>query len=257
MKSGSALHQPPSPLSSEPKSTSSHAPVGGGGGDFRKVCESSPLGPVPAGQRDAKRTEGRPGLRGPLVGRRQVRRSLPPDRQSQVPLNSCQPPPTLWPSSWCRTRGPGAAAGRGAGRWRDSGRGRPAWPLGADPAYPGGESALGRAVPAGSPSGPARAWGPREERVRLRVGAGGSGARARGLAGPGQSVPRHVAARAEGSAGRAGAGPRRRRLPGRGGSGLGCAGLSERGRRPLAGRGRRRRWREARRTGRAGEAVSA
>lgn len=89
-----------------------------------------------------------------------------------------------------------------------------------------------------------------------RVGSG-PGGRAGGLAravSQGQSAPRHVRSAGGGNAGRAVAGPRRRRLPGRGGSGLGCAGLSERGRRRGAGRGRRL---EARPTGRAGEAVSA
>lgn len=91
----------------------------------------------------------------------------------------------------------------------------------------------------------------------VRCGSGRVGASERAFS-PGRASQRRAmsAARAEGSAGRAVAGPRLCRLPGRGGSGLGCAGLSERGRRRGAGRGRRRRL-EARSTGRAGEAVSA
>lgn len=121
----------------------------------------------------------------------------------------------------------------------------------------------------GSRSGAARAWGPGKGEAAAgrsrsgsgcwvgRLGSGPAGRRAGGRAvSPGQSAPRHVRSAGGGSAGRGVAGPRRRRLPGRGGSGLGCAGLSGPGRRLRAGRGRRRR-REARPTGRAGEAVSA
>lgn len=92
------------------------------------------------------------------------------------------------------------------------------------------------------------------ERVRPRGGSG-PGGRARGLAGPGQSAPRHVRSTGGGKrrarGGRAAAAPpsRPRRLrPGlRGAPGAG----------PARGAGRGRRRREARPTGRAGEAVSA
>lgn len=258
-KSGSALHQPPSPLSPAPKRTSAPklSPSRGWGGD-KKVSKSSPLVPGPARRGRAARALG-------ALGPTRLRSPDVPSPRSRKSMCLSTTVSLLRPAS------PAVSAGmrKSEQGWRGAGRvgggtraprpqrgpldraGLPWWRVRARP--PCACGLLSRAArPARWRGKGQRLAGP--EQVRPRGGSG-PGGRARGLAGPGQSAPRHVRSTGGGKrrarGGRAAAAPpsRPRRLrPGlRGAPGAG----------PARGAGRGRRRREARPTGRAGEAVSA
>lgn len=169
------------------------------------------------------RSKGSPGGRGPRADR-------PPAKSGCAFLSSRQSPEPPTPVNLLLGSKPAASAGmrkseRAGGVRGGEAAGRGPHVPGVAPtcpssAYPGGESALGLAAPAGSPSGAARAWGPRKEAAAAAAGRGRSGSEcgADGLRTGGRAVSPGRAGQRRAMSQRGRREARGARWPGRGGA---------------------------------------